>query len=119
MLSTSHLFVKQNNLHFKKDLMANIITTQIQFDVNCSIVQELNILAEDVTEKDLVEGLASGEYLTTINTSNDAFSPASCVVKFDDTGNEVIIANIVSQTVCDDSEYNNFKIVKSQTSEHE
>lgn len=88
--------------------MSNIT---ISFDIIGSVQQELNILQEDLSTEKLIEKLNTGEYLTTLEVSHpDLNTTKRCIVYFDEEGNEVEIAEILSQTVTDDTEYTQFQL---------
>lgn len=83
----------------------------ISFDVIGSVQQELNILQEDLSTEKLIEKLNTGEYLTTLEVSHpDLNTTKRSIVYFDEEGNEVEIAEILSQTVCGDMEYTRFQL---------
>lgn len=75
----------------------------IKFDVLGTVDQEIEI----------VEKLNSGEYMTTLEVAHpDIGQLERTVIYFDEEGNEVDVAVILSQTVMDNSVYSNFELVK-------
>ena len=84
-------------------------TTRLSFDVVGSITQEVEILDKNVTPEQLAEGLNKGDYLTTLEISRDE-SVVPTICRFDDTGNEVTVAVIVSQTAGEDNVYSRFQV---------
>lgn len=85
----------------------------IKFDVLGTVEQEIEIVKEGVTELELVEKLNSGEYMTTLEVAHpDIGQLERTVIYFDEEGNEVDVAVILSQTVMDNSVYSNFELVK-------
>ncbi len=88
--------------------MSNIT---ISFDIVGSVQQELNILQEDLSPEQLIEKLNTGEYLTTLEVSHpDLNTTKRSIISFDEEGNEIDIAEILSQTVVDDIEYSRFQL---------
>lgn len=84
------------------------MTALIEFSAQAIIHQTVNIVAEDLTPEQLVEGLNRGEYLTTIEYNN-VNQETRTICKFDEEGNEVTLAEIEKQTV-QDAGYTDFAL---------
>ena len=86
-------------------------TATICFDVQGSVQQEIDILEEGITPEDIVEKLNAGKYLTTLEICNsDIGVTKRTIVYFDEEGNEVDVAEILSQTVSDEIQYSRFQL---------
>ena len=70
----------------------------VSFNIAGTVTQDITIVDDFVTPKEFVEKLESGQYLTTIDVdSADPKNNGQYVVKFDETGNEVVVGVISSQ----------------------
>lgn len=86
---------------------------KINFHATGIVTQELTVIDDELTPEQIVRGLNSGEYLTTMNYEAGG-GAVSSVVKFDDQDNEVEIATIMSQEVFDNGgNYSSFVLLES------
>lgn len=86
---------------------------KINFNAEVNVTQELTIIDDEITPEQLVRGLNSGEYFTTMSYEAGGGKIAT-VVKFDDQDNEIELATILSQEVGDHSVgYTNFVLLES------
>ena len=83
----------------------------ISFNIAGTVSQDITIVDDFVTPKEFVEKLESGEYLTTIDVdSADPKNNGQYVVKFDDTGNEVVVGVISSQIGLEGMKFFDFQL---------
>ena len=85
---------------------------KICFEVTGVCEQEVIVTATDVSSEELVKGLNEGIYLTTLEVVSESLGPSTrTIIEFDETGNEVTIGVILSQTLTDSTEYTNFELL--------
>jgi hypothetical protein len=90
-----------------KEIIMPKTTFKLEFEVNDYIEQTIKILSPDLTENDIVSGLNSGVYITTVSFSDDPESSSSINKLIVDSELNPV-AEIVDQ-YCDEGEYTNFK----------
>lgn len=84
---------------------------KINFNAEVNITQELTIIDDEITPEQLIRGLNSGEYLTTVSCES-GMGKISTVVRFEEeTDNEIEIATIVSQEGA--GRFSNFVLLES------
>lgn len=84
---------------------------KINFNANVNVTQELTILDDEITPEQLVRGLNSGKYVTTLDSSSES-GKIFMVVKFEeDTDNEIEIAMVESQETT--NSFSNFVLLDS------
>lgn len=84
---------------------------KINFNAEVNIMQELTIIDDEITPEQLIRGLNSGEYFTTL-TCEAGVGKIATVVRFEEeTDNEIEIATIVSQEAT--GRYSNFVLLES------
>lgn len=92
----------------------------VSFCVVSMTSQELRITEEDLNPQALVTGLNEGVYFTTLDNPNkDMGGEGQSVVRFDDTGNEVKVAEILSTTFDKNSKLEMFTLVRVDESEED
>lgn len=83
----------------------------VSFNIAGTVTQDITIVDDFVTPKEFVEKLESGEYLTTIDVdSADPKNNGQYVVKFDETGNEVVVGVISSQMGLEGMKFFDFQL---------
>lgn len=82
--------------------------TRIMFDAQATIQQDVVITKEDLTPEQLVEGLNTGTYMTTIAYDNN-YKQVNTICGFDDEDNEITVAEIKIQLIMN-SDYTNFEL---------
>jgi TolB-like protein len=90
-----------------------LVTANISFENKQQVTQKLEMVADGITENELLGRLTSGEYLTTVGSDADD-TPKEKVVGFDETGNEFVVATIVEETIGDEDQ-TNFAMISSTT----
>jgi hypothetical protein len=84
---------------------------KVSFDVTGSFQQELSITADDETPESLIKKLNSGDCMTTLEVVHaDLLTLKRTVVKFDEEGNEVTVAEILSQVSGGETVYTDFQL---------
>ena len=83
----------------------------VSFNIAGTVTQDITIVDDFVTPKEFVEKLESGQYLTTIDVdSADPKNNGQYVVKFDETGNEVVVGVISSQMGLEGMKFFDFQL---------
>lgn len=90
-----------------------VIYYDIGFTAKVNVKQTICIHEDKITPEALVEGLKEGKCFTTINYS--IMSPFSEIVTFDDLGNEVKLALVVSQEEQPGAEYSGHTLLGEST----
>ena len=73
----------------------------VNFYAQVGMTQVVNITDENLTPEQLVEGLKKGELMTTLE--HKFGQPVPTIVRFDEQGSAVPVAEILHQQVSDDS----------------
>lgn len=85
---------------------------RVCFEVAGVCEQEIIVTSPNLSSEELVKGLNEGIYLTTLEVASESLTRHSrTIVEFDDTGNEITIGVILSQTLTDSTEYTNFELL--------
>lgn len=83
----------------------------VSFNIAGTVTQDITIVDDFVTPKEFVEKLESGQYLTTIDVdSADPKNNRQNVIKFDDTGNEVVVGVISNQIGLEGMKFFDFQL---------
>lgn len=83
----------------------------VSFNIAGTVTQDITIVDDFVAPKEFVEKLNSGQYLTTIDVdSADPKNNRQNVIKFDDTGNEVVVGVISSQIGLEGMKFFDFQL---------
>ena len=90
-------------------MTSNTKFVSISFDVVGSFTQNVAIINPDITPEQLVENLNSGEFMTTLEVTNDG-SEKRTIVSFDEQGNDVDVAIILDQTGGEENVYSRFQL---------
>ena len=86
--------------------MSNLAT--ICFDVIGSVQQQIRVVQENTTAEEVVNKLNEGTCFTTLEVSGN--DTVRTIVEFDDNGNEITVAEIIKQTMMDETVYQSFQL---------
>lgn len=84
----------------------------LNFNVIGSCSQEIIMLVSDITPEELITGLNNGEYCTTMEYDTQGYNSRT-ICYFDEKGDPVNIATIISQTMLQETEYIHFQLENS------